>query len=73
MTARSIACCSAPTKGKNREKACAGCLPTRVRTSNRKGQANRLDGHKQIGRRANTYPFFVSVGNTGQSLMLDEG
>jgi hypothetical protein len=34
MLAGSIACCLAPPKGKDREKACAGWLPTRVCTSN---------------------------------------
>ena len=32
ISTRSIACCSAPSKGKNREKACAGCyLPVCIR------------------------------------------
>lgn len=60
MLAGSIACCLAPPKGKNREKACAGCLPTRVCTSNPKGdRAKALAVTGRRNRHAKSFPFIM--------------
>ena len=66
MSVRSIACCSALTKSENREEACAGCLPTRVRTSNPNGDRSiiGLMVTGLIGRRAIPIPFSKFIRST---------